>query len=540
LADGQRGRAAPWVLGLAAVVALMLGSRGGLPPYDDAFFFGRFARNLLEHGVYAWNVQDGPVHGNTSQLFQLLVTGVYAVAGAHTVAATRALLGVSLVAAALALGRRGPGSGGRWLTAALALASPAALATSVSGMETAVALLLAALFLAALSLGRGVLAVALAVALFAARPDTALLTLGSLALWSPDAQTTARTLPVAPRSVGLAGAALAGMLALLGLYRLAYGTAFPLSFYLKSGLTEVYDADFLALSREAKLRHLNYFLLSAGPLMALIARAPGRCWRLAAPAGIFLGYQLVFTVDVMGLHGRFFVPALPWLAAAAAAGVTAPGRWWTAGVGWGLFGVAGVAAWRTGWLPGETGWAIGRVSAWSCVAAWVGGVVVLAPGQRRFALRGALVLVVAGAGVIASAPEARWRASGVLTDAGYARGLIQQTTSWRGLNQVARCLGTDVHVYHSEIGVPGVLLVDGRITDLGGLMNPGLVLEGADVDAVCVGDRPDAIFLPHRNYTALNAVLTEGDCLGDYTRVVKKSSSPLYVRTDRLEQYRCE
>jgi len=535
-------RAALWTLGLAGVVAGVLLTRGGLPPYDDAFFFGRFARNLFEHGTYAWNVQDGPVHGNTSQLFQVLVTAMYAAAGDYTAAATRLVLAGSLVGAAAALGRWGAGSGGRWLAAALAFSSPVALATVVSGMETAVALLLGALFLGALTLGRAGIAAGLAVALFATRPDTALLTLGTLGLWVPTGATDRS--PGAPwlsrRGVGLAAAALGGMLGLLLLYRLSYGTAFPLSFYLKSGLTEVYDARFLALSRDAKLRHFACFLLSAAPLLALIARAPGRSWRLAAPAALFLTYQLAFTVDVMGLHGRFFVPALPWLAAAAAAGVRPHGRRLVFALGWGLLGLATAIAWRTGWLPQDTGWAIGRVSVWSYGAAWAAGLIALLPGPVAPSRRGLGVLIIAAAGVLLSAPAERWRGQEVPTDADYAQGLIAQTTSWRGLNQLTRCLGTDLHVYHSEIGVPGVLLPDGRITDLGGLMNPALALEGADVDAACLADQPDAIFLPHRNYTALNAALTDGACLRGYTRVVKKSSSPLYVRTDRLAQYRCE
>ena len=60
-----------------------------------------------------------------------------------------------------------------------------------------------------------------------------------------------------------------------------------------------------------------------------------------------------------------------------------------------------------------------------------------------------------------------------------------------------------------------------------------------DPDALCLAQKPELLFLPHRNYARLNQLLTEGRCIEGYTRVVEKSSSPLYVRRDLLEQYDC-
>ncbi|MFT5582701.1 MAG: hypothetical protein ACI9VR_000277 [Cognaticolwellia sp.] len=549
MSEGQPEHSKPWlmwVLGFSAVVAALLLSRGTLPPYDDAFFFGRFAQNLLNHGVYAWNPVDGPVHGNTSQLFQLLVTGVSAAAGPYTVSATRLLLGGCLVVAGVVHGRRWG-----WLTGALTFMGPVALATAVSGMETALVLALGAWFVSALSASpasdRGsapehprskVLPVLLAIALFTARPDTALLTLGSLGLWGLSGER-----PLALARLTPAVAALGGMLAALALFRVGYGTAFPLSFYLKSGLTEVYDPAFLAISRSSKLRHLAFFGVAVAPLIVLLSRNLRRSWRLAAPAALFLAYHLVATVDVMGLFARFFAPALPWLGAAAAVNLAehqARGRpaWvWGGWIGVGGLVAAGVAY---GWLPDNDGWAIGRAPPVLYAAAWTAGLVLLVPGRPVIALRGAGILGIAVAAVLAGAPGPRWRTAEVPTDETLAKALIAETSSWRGLEQLRRCLGPELHVYHSEIGVPGVLLPESRITDLGGLMNPALALDGVDADAMCLQDQPDAVFLPHRNYTVLNTVLSEGACLTGYTRVVKRSSSPLFVRNDRLNEYRCD
>jgi hypothetical protein len=58
-----------------------------------------------------------------------------------------------------------------------------------------------------------------------------------------------------------------------------------------------------------------------------------------------------------------------------------------------------------------------------------------------------------------------------------------------------------------------------------------------DVDALCLADPPDAIFLPHRNYRALNTALVDGSCLLGFVRVVEQGSSPLYVRADHLDRW---
>lgn len=526
-----------WAAGFCALLGVVLWSRGALPPYDDAFFFGRFADNLLSHGRYAWNPGEGPVHGNTSQLFQVLVTAVAALAGPQTVWATRGVLGACLLTAWTLHGRRWG-----WVSGAVTYAGPVALATLLSGMETGVVLALGAAFVSLLQDDAGPRpgtrpwAVLLAVALFATRPDTALLSLPSLALWAlePGRLRVKRLLP--------ALLALAGMLALLGLYWGVYGTALPLSFYLKSGLSGVYDAAFLAKSKAAKLRHIAFFGVAVAPLLVCIARAPARAWRLALPAGVFVAYHLAFTVDVMGMFARFFAPSLPWLAAAAAVNLGAQqsqarARWLLPA--WGLFGGAVAAGVALGGLPQDAGWAIGRVPVVLYVGAWAAGLVLLLPGPPARALRGGAVLALVAVLTVVGARDGRWRLRGVPTDADLARGLISETTSWRGLEQLAHCLGGEIHLYHSEIGVPGVLLPGARITDLGGLMNPALALEGVDVDALCLQEQPEAVFLPHRNYAALNAALSEGACLQGYTRVVERGSSPLFIRSDLLQQYRC-
>ncbi len=521
----MRRGSAVWVLGYAALLALLLALRLELPPYDDAFFFKRFALNFLDRGAFAWNVADGPVHGNTSQLFQLAVTGLSIIDRERVITLSRILLAGGLLSGAAALWRRAESDEAR-LPIALAFASPVALAAALSGMETGLVLGLEGLLLSALRRGPAPSA-ALAVLLYLARPDTALLSLGALALAPWPLRRRAGALVAAAAGIGAALIALKGY----------YGTALPLSFYVKSGLSGLYDDSyFLARSAAARRRHFLYFLVSAAPLAAIAAA--GRRWRLLAPAALFVGYHLLFTVDVMGLHGRFFAPALPPLAAAAADGI---GDWRR--LGWrtpALLSAALAAAVAAGvWaglLPGDAGWSIGRVHPAVYAGAVLAAAALLlrapvAPIPRAAAIWGA----VAGALLLAGARPARQ----VPGDEALAEALAAEVSSWRGLEQLARCLGGRVHLYHSEIGVPGQRLPEARITDLGGLMSPELTLGGADFETICRRDRPEAIFLPHRNYRVLNAQIRAGSCISGYRRVTGRGSSPLFIRADKIAQFRC-
>lgn len=492
-----------------AVVAVWTFVRLDLAPYDDALFFLRFADNAVEHGVFAWNPDDGPVYGNTAQLWQLLVAGLRLAFADHMVLAGRLMSAVALVTAGLLLPRRhAPAT-------LLAFASPVALATVVSGMETAVALALGAAFLRALAGERdnSLLLTILAVLLWLARPDSLLLSLPSLVL-AERRRWRALALSVAAVGVGM------------GLLHLAYGTPVPLSFLVKSGLSPLTDPHFLSISRMGKLRHSAMFLVTAGPLLWMAGgRRTARWW---GPALLFCIWHLTMTVDVMGLHARFYAPALPWLALAAASGDR------RCGVG-PVVAVAGLVALglSADLLPGNRGWAIGRVGGWTwgAAVATVGLATLPHIPRRTAAIVGVLL-----AGVLldhGAVPNTR------LSDRAYVARLQKQATSWRGLSQLARCLGPELHVYHSEIGVVGARLPEARVTDLGGLMNAEQTLHGLDFEAACQRDRPEAIFLPHRNYRALNAEIADGECIRDYVRVVEKGSSPLHVRRDLAADFAC-
>ncbi len=473
---------------MLAVVVL----RADLPVYDDAFFFRRFALNLWEHGVWAWNVEDGAVYGNTSQLWQGVVTLLAGLTTDHTMFLGRLVLASSLCFSGFALlRRRDP------LPTLFALLSPIGLATVFSGMETALVLALGA---SLLCWRRA--AGPLTVLLFLARPDTLLLALPTLALrrqWRH-----------------LAGAVV-GVLLFMGLFWWGYGTPVPLSAWLKTGQTELYDPTFLAASARAGSRHLTLFALVAAPLVLWGRRS---LWLL--PAALFVAFHALVTVDVMGLHARFYAPALPWLVMAAR-----PQRTRRELLLLGLWALGVGVAVLQGWVPREEGWSLGRIPD----PVWLAMVLAPFAGMLRPWLMPPLVVL----GLLA--PIEGLPQELMPKDRQLATSLRREVTSWRGLPQARRCLGDELHVFHSEIGVPGVFFE--RVTDLGGLMNEEVLLGGLSFEELCLRDQPDLIFLPHRNYASLNQAILQGRCIQGYGRVVEKGSSPLYVRRDRLQDYDC-
>ena len=92
-------------------------------------------------------------------------------------------------------------------------------------------------------------------------------------------------------------------------------------------------------------------------------------------------------------------------------------------------------------------------------------------------------------------------------------------------------------MYHSEMGVPGLALYRMRVVDLAGLLSTDIALHGLRFEERCRAEHPEAIFLPHKNYRALNAEIAASPCFADYVQVVRRSSSPLYVRADLASDF---
>ena len=484
--------------GFAALVAYVVFRELGNSAYDDSYFFKRFALHAVENGVYAWNLGDGAVHGSTSQLFQVLSTAVVLFTKTHFVAVVRVLDGALLVCAAGLLLRvaRGP---------LVLLTLGNALVTSVirSNMETALALtVLTAALVLELKNSRepkpraDAMSVAATVVVYLARPDAAAIVavFALLQRWWGG------------RSVVRYSAMLAVSMALVwaGLWAV-YGTALPLSFHMKTMALHTYGPYIASKRWSTKVPHLLVFAFTVAPMLWILLRA--RVWRrrdatlaLTLSAMAFVAYHVVSTHEIMGYRARFYVPALVPLCIATA-------RVWpserVALKAWGVFAVVwsglGALAYLQGWMPNADGFFL-TVLPWPVyVMVVVGWTLALALTWQGggLAVTGCLLL-----GTLAWIPV---EDSELRSDTDVIFRHNREVTTTRGVFDVARCLPAGSTVYHSEMGVPGLVLYRMNVIDQAGLLSRDVAMGGRSFQARCSQERPEAIFLPHRNYRALNA-----------------------------------
>jgi hypothetical protein len=508
-------------------------------PYDDAYFFLRFARNFLQHAGFAWNPGDGPVHGLTSQLFQLVAVALAALAPDHAIVAAKIVLAACLGSTAWFLVRLCERLSGRYdialVVTLLSVGCPLALWTMHSGMETGIAFLVVTLALRAVvapppGSAHAPKAALVTVFAYVCRPDLALL---------PAVAFVVETLGDR-RRVALYAVSLGALLgALLLAFHAYYGTALPLPFYAKTRGFAGDDAALRELGAHDKLVHLVTFAAFAGPLFALTRPlADRRALALVAASAVFVAYHAFVTNEIMGYRARFYAPALIPLALAAALGArraldaTRARRvlWLLAGT------LAFVAAHRFGLLATAHAASLERI-AWPAFAVSLvlaGWLALSEETGGRGGARAEFALALYLLGLLAALPP---RAGRLLDDRAFVERSSAEVTTTRGIFDVERCLPKDATVYHSEVGVPGIVLPGARIVDLAGLMSREIALGRPTFDALCGRERPQAIFLPHRNYVERNREVLASDCIAFYTRVVQRSSSPLYVRKDLARNF---
>ncbi|MEM6992434.1 MAG: hypothetical protein AAF721_18115 [Myxococcota bacterium] len=518
----------------AALVGYLVLRDLGATAYDDSYFFKRFAINALEHGVFAWNVADGPVHGSTSQLYQWVATLVTAVTHTHFVVAMRGLNAALLLAMGAVLARwcaracADPRTGAA--LALLASASPLVLTAIVTGMETALALLLVAITLTTCISPRPEasavdprLAAALCTLVYLTRPDATAIVVIAITV----DHLRRRRSPVV--FVVYLGAALTVTLLALWQY---YGTALPLSFYMKSMALHSYDDETLRIGLSVKLAHFGALLTFCGVFGWLAARKEALRSRtptlaLLTAAALFCSYHLVSTNEIMGYRARFYVPAaVPLVMAAATA--------WRPGLITRRAGIIFVVTWAVlvtvgygaGWLPTHHGFFLARIP-WPAYAGFG-----LATGALLLSSDRTQVLV-ATAGLAGGLLGWKPPQTPVLrSDREVMLQHSREVTTARGVFDVARCLPPKSTVYHSEMGVTGLALLRMRTVDLAGIVSREPGIDRVPFQTYCSRDQPEAIFLPHRVYRALNDEVRQAPCMANYVQIVEQSSSPLHVRAD--------
>ena len=520
------------MVALYAVVATLFATAyASIEPYDDAHFFKRMALNALDHGALAWNLDEGPVYGATSQSFQAVAVVLAGLTRTYYALAARVFSIVCLVAAFAILVRL-TARADRGLSATFAFCTAVLLFPAITGMETALAVLSVTVLLWASTSERAPWSARPLSMLFVylTRPDAALL--GSLLLVERWWRIGRRAwIEVALAAQGLASALL--------FFQLYYGTALPLPFYAKQKAFSPYDEHFLRLSAEVGSQRFALFALSAAPLFlrALFLRDRKNLVLLSA-AAVFVIFHRWSTVDVMGMQGRFYAPCLPLLVLASAR-AGAPGQ----RVPWNplCLAAAGLVTLFAGLLftqslPSGKGFRLDLFPTFIQLSTVAGGIALLFSLEcRRYrpllALAPLLVVLFGSFGAL-SANDLVLRSDDDFLDLQTSR-----YTVYRGLDTLRASFGEEIHVYHSEVGLPGLRFQRGKVTDLAGLLSQEWLFREQSFDELCQRDRPEGIFLPHRNYVGLNAEIQSSSCLRGYQRVVQDSSSALFVRDDLAPRY---
>jgi hypothetical protein len=532
----------PWTviwlsLAYAVLVALFFASGLDLEGWDDSYFFKRIGMNILEHGSVAWNVEDGPVYGNTSQGFQLVALLPLLIDPSYYISLVKILLALCSIGlfATLLHAARVFSSDPRDRTLAqglafLAASAPYPLLLIHSGMETCVALLVLAINLLVIHQSdrsrRGTAAVVITtLAVYLVRPDAVLISLMALGVhfWLRD-----RKLPWKPVL-----ACVVALLVLLGLFELYFGSPLPLPFYLKSRALTVYDGTFVDRDLALKQRNIVSYLILAAPLLYVVAHGRS-AWILALVLSFvsFNAYHYFSTVEIMSAYSRFYLPS--WVPLALGAVAAAPrfrerSRLLVSLVFCGLYVALLLLAYRHKLIHHPRNDFLSRVP--EALHYWfVVGAAVLLVGARLHARVAAVAVAIPlliGAWRGLPMPELAFR-----PDLALLEHHIDRYTTVRGIHAVKQCIPEPFHLYHSEIGIPAILFQDSTVTDMAGLMDEEIARNGMDFDARCLEDRPEVLFLPHRNYKILRNDIQQGKCIRDYVRVVSDSSSPLYIRKD--------
>jgi hypothetical protein len=500
--------------------------------WEDGYFFIRYARNTWAHGVMAWNPSDGPVHGMTSQLYQWLITIVYPAAPDHMVTVAKAIAAAALAGAALCLFRLGGASqdrAGSLVLPFLGLGLPLVLNHVPTGLETIVVLLWLGLWTHEYVSYRQGRSSAARMALFVVvtyllRPDAVLIPLAALLPCLRD-----RT-AVTVKAYALAGA---GLLLCLLFFKLYYGTALPLSFYVKSYLATQHSSAHVAIFMPEKLKNVLQFLYFYAPffLITLVGRSSSGLALLAAGMA-FCAYHTLFTVETMGHFSRFYIPAVVPIVAAA---VLSWSRFRATAPAW--LPVVAIVLWAAsyGQLKG--------IDARSHVPILIKSIfeypylialcLTLLPIQRLAAYRMGLAVAVLTAGTFynyrAGAGDLALRDDRTI--------LLQQIAPRRVFQGLVPLSALNPrHVYHTDMGAPGVLLPEAKVTDLDGLLNEELTIAHVPFQRICERDRPEAIFLHDYAYPHLRAEIHESACFRDYQPVMTQESI-LHVRKDLVKRF---
>lgn len=512
----------------AAMLVLVVLSALPRGLWEDGWFVKRFALNFWTHGVFAWNIADGAVYGMTSQTLQALGALLHRVDPQHLASWLKVALALGAFGAAFVVHRtvaRETGTTWGAVPAVVGFSSPLLTELIASGLETALALCAVSLALGAVLArvdgnGRPVALVGWLLLLYLTRPDAVLIPATALLLLGWRARSTWQA---------LLGFAL-GLASVLLLFKATYGTAFPLAFHLKTKFLGAHADEHLALFAMEKAKNAIQFAFCASPfvLIAIHARPLRAVAALLASALVFAAYHVAFTLETMGHHSRFYLPALaPVLLAA--------------GLGFERFvqtrRLRAVALFAGVWLLCWVGLtAVDRAMRIEIVlpalhyAPFVLACSLMLLAPRLWPAPALVVLL--GTAAVDPPKALRWEDDETQ--------LLRQATPrmvFRGLDQLRQRLDVRA-LFHTDMGAPGVLFPQARVVDLEGLLNEDVALRRVSFETLCRDLRPEAIYIPNPAYQALRAEVLASPCLRSYESVDPDPLIALRVRSDLAARFR--
>jgi hypothetical protein len=485
--------------------------------FDDAYMFARYAMNV-RHGLgVSWNLDGVPTYGQTSLLWGWLVVVLsYLPMGVWKMLSVGSWLcsigAVIALAWAVAVNARGWLLSSTWRVlpwVALPLATTVVfMGNAVTGMETMLAALLAAVFVGmALAWSRGT-----------ARPEWVALVGLALFMTRPDAAIVIVLLPsllfVLMPGVGtgnvarLLGLFVAGVLVELIVCKMYFHTALPLSFYMKGrhayeGFREVWHPELMML---AFLAACELYLVA----MILLGRRED--WRLivccVTPALVTFAYLGTVT-QIMGFNARYYVPYFAFFVVPALLVID---RWMASGD-------------------------------ISVEKQWQGKTLLV----RGFATGVVMLCFLAGS---SEAVQAAIRRTEARVHVEYAPVLVEMSASaplpgvpWdvmmRDLTDLLVVpLPRGATVAATEVGYLGERAAQVNVIDMAGLNDNEIALHGFDVHALLLR-KPDVIWMPNNDYTYLNAwMMSDPELMKEYDVYAGAANYGLAIRKD--SPYRAE
>lgn len=523
--------AAGIVLSYAGLLAALYVSNLQRGLWEDGYFTARFAHNFWHHRGFAWNASDGPVYGMTSQTLQLLGAALYAVDARHVVILLKAALCGSALASLLAIGRllqRQDTFPLGLIPAAVGLSAPLLLELLASGLETAIALYALVIAIGAtleFTQGRtGPVLVALThLLVYWTRPDAIVIPLALLVLLGWDKPRVLTALALVGGGLAISG----------GVFYLYYGTALPLPFYIKTHGFSVQTQARLANFAPEKTKNALQAAFFTLPFVYVAAHHRTRRPLALLAAGFSLaGYHYFATVETMGHHSRFYLPALVpiWIAAALAYPAYLRKRRITVTYALSL-GYVLVFYWLA---KVDAARRIDIMLDPARYYPYLAGCAVMLFAPNALPWVPALLLAVVFA--VAAIRDYPLGSPRLEDDETILLRQIAPRRVFRGLARLRERVPVRA-LFHTDMGAPGLLFPDARVVDLDGLLNEAITLHGARFETLCRDDRPEAIFVPNEDYAELRRQVLESECFRNYRPVDDNPSSQLRVREDMRERY---